>query len=101
MDIRCVVTGQNESGKSVVIRSTPVPPINLSLLRATNSIVYGEAILSPIFLRTEHLRPSPATSRRSTASALASSPFRRKQKQTSPTSQRPPLSRKSKKSSPA
>lgn len=32
MDIRCVVTGQNDSGKSIVVRSTPVPPISLSLL---------------------------------------------------------------------
>ena len=32
MDIKCVVTGQNESGKSVIIRSTPVEPIRLALL---------------------------------------------------------------------
>lgn len=32
MDINCVVTGRNESGKSVVIRNTPVPPLTLGLL---------------------------------------------------------------------
>jgi mannose-6-phosphate isomerase-like protein (cupin superfamily) len=32
MDIRCVVTGQNESGKSVIVRDTPVKPVTLSLL---------------------------------------------------------------------
>jgi mannose-6-phosphate isomerase-like protein (cupin superfamily) len=31
MDIRCIVTGQNESGKSVFIRNTPVKPITLAL----------------------------------------------------------------------
>ena len=31
MDIRCVVTGQNESGKSVFIRNAPVKPVTLSL----------------------------------------------------------------------
>lgn len=32
MDINCVVTGRNQSGKSVVIRNTPVPPLTLALL---------------------------------------------------------------------
>jgi hypothetical protein len=32
MDIHCVVTGQNKSGKSVIIRDTPVQPIGLALL---------------------------------------------------------------------
>jgi hypothetical protein len=32
MDIHCVVTGQNKSGKSVVMRKTPVQPISLALL---------------------------------------------------------------------
>lgn len=32
MDIRCVVTGQNKSGKSVVVRDTPVKPVTLALL---------------------------------------------------------------------
>ena len=32
MDINCVVTGQNESGKSVIVRDTPVKPVTLSLL---------------------------------------------------------------------
>jgi mannose-6-phosphate isomerase-like protein (cupin superfamily) len=32
MDIHCVVTGQNKSGKSVIIRNTPVPPVSLALL---------------------------------------------------------------------
>jgi mannose-6-phosphate isomerase-like protein (cupin superfamily) len=32
MDIHCVVTGQNESGKAVVMRETPVKPITLALL---------------------------------------------------------------------
>src|SRR5260370_18241811 len=31
MDIRCIVTGQNESGKSVFMRSTSVKPITLAL----------------------------------------------------------------------
>jgi mannose-6-phosphate isomerase-like protein (cupin superfamily) len=31
MDIHCVVTGQNKSGKSVIIRDTPVQPISLAL----------------------------------------------------------------------
>lgn len=31
MDIRCVVTGQNKSGKSVFVRSTPVQPVTLAL----------------------------------------------------------------------
>ena len=32
MDIHCVVTGQNESGKSVIVRHTPVTPVSLALL---------------------------------------------------------------------
>jgi mannose-6-phosphate isomerase-like protein (cupin superfamily) len=32
MDINCVVTGQDKSGKSVIVRSTPANPITLSLL---------------------------------------------------------------------
>ena len=32
MDIRCVVTGQDTSGKSVVVRNAPVAPITLALL---------------------------------------------------------------------
>lgn len=32
MDIRCVVTGQNQAGKSVIMRQMPVQPITLSLL---------------------------------------------------------------------
>ena len=32
MDIRCVVTGQNGSGKAVFIRDAPVAPITLALL---------------------------------------------------------------------
>ena len=31
MDIRCIVTGQNESGKSVFIRNTSVKPVTLAL----------------------------------------------------------------------
>jgi mannose-6-phosphate isomerase-like protein (cupin superfamily) len=31
MDIHCVVTGQNESGKSVIMRNTPVKPVTLAL----------------------------------------------------------------------
>ena len=31
MDIHCVVTGQNESGKSVIVRNTPVKPACLAL----------------------------------------------------------------------
>jgi mannose-6-phosphate isomerase-like protein (cupin superfamily) len=32
MDIYCVVTGQNESGKSLIMRNTPVKPVCLALL---------------------------------------------------------------------
>jgi hypothetical protein len=32
MDIHCVVTGQDESGKSVFIRNTPIKPVTLALL---------------------------------------------------------------------
>ncbi len=32
MDIHCVVTGQSESGKSVIVRNTPVKPVSLALL---------------------------------------------------------------------
>jgi mannose-6-phosphate isomerase-like protein (cupin superfamily) len=32
MDIYCVVTGQNESGKSVIMRNTPIKPVSLALL---------------------------------------------------------------------
>jgi mannose-6-phosphate isomerase-like protein (cupin superfamily) len=31
MEIHCVVTGQNETGKSVIVRNTPVQPICLAL----------------------------------------------------------------------
>ena len=31
MDIRCVVTGQSETGKSVFVRDSPVAPVTLSL----------------------------------------------------------------------
>jgi hypothetical protein len=32
MDIYCVVTGQNESGKSVIVRNMPIKPFSLALL---------------------------------------------------------------------
>jgi mannose-6-phosphate isomerase-like protein (cupin superfamily) len=32
MDIRCVITGQTESGKSVFVRDEPVAPVTLALL---------------------------------------------------------------------
>src|ERR1035441_1241595 len=32
MDIRCVVTGQDTSGKSVFVRDAPVAPVTLALL---------------------------------------------------------------------
>ena len=32
MDIRCVVTGQNKSGKSVIMRDASIPPVTLALL---------------------------------------------------------------------
>jgi len=32
MDIHCVVTGQNESGKSVIVSNTAVEPVTLALL---------------------------------------------------------------------
>ena len=31
MQIRCIVTGQNETGKSVVMRTTPIEPVTLAL----------------------------------------------------------------------
>ena len=31
MDIRCVVTGQNESGKSVIVRNTSIKPVSAAL----------------------------------------------------------------------
>ena len=31
MDIRCIVTGQNISGKSVFVRDTPIKPVTLAL----------------------------------------------------------------------
>jgi len=52
MDIYCVVTGQDESGKSVIIRNTPIKPVSLAFLRATSFIAYGEAIPSLNFRRT-------------------------------------------------
>jgi hypothetical protein len=32
MNIRCVITGQKESGKSVFVRDAPVAPVTLGLL---------------------------------------------------------------------
>jgi mannose-6-phosphate isomerase-like protein (cupin superfamily) len=32
MDVHCVVTGQNEYGKSVIVRNTAVKPVSLALL---------------------------------------------------------------------
>lgn len=32
MEMRCIVTGQNDSGKSVIVRKTPVEPVTLALL---------------------------------------------------------------------
>jgi len=32
MDIYCVVTGQNESGKSVIMRNMPIKPVSIDLL---------------------------------------------------------------------
>lgn len=32
MDINCIVTGQDESGKSVIMRHTPIQPVSLALL---------------------------------------------------------------------
>ncbi len=32
IDISCVVTGQKESDKSVIIRNTPIKPVSLALL---------------------------------------------------------------------
>jgi hypothetical protein len=31
MDVRCVVTGTDESGKSVIVRNTPVKPVSVAL----------------------------------------------------------------------
>ena len=31
MDLYCVVTGQNEAGRSVVVRNTPVKPVTVAL----------------------------------------------------------------------
>jgi len=31
MDIHCIVTGQNETGKSVIVRNTPIQPVKLGL----------------------------------------------------------------------
>jgi mannose-6-phosphate isomerase-like protein (cupin superfamily) len=31
MDIRCIVTGQNASGKSIIVRNTPVKPVSVAL----------------------------------------------------------------------
>jgi mannose-6-phosphate isomerase-like protein (cupin superfamily) len=31
MDIRCIVTGQNESGKSIIVRNTPIKPVSVTL----------------------------------------------------------------------
>ena len=42
MDIFCVVTGQNESGKSVIVRNTAVKPVSLALLQATSFIAFGK-----------------------------------------------------------
>jgi mannose-6-phosphate isomerase-like protein (cupin superfamily) len=32
MNIKCVITGQDKSGKSVIVRDTPVEPVSLALL---------------------------------------------------------------------
>ncbi len=32
MDIHCVVTGHNQSGKSVIVRNTPIKPLTLAFL---------------------------------------------------------------------
>jgi hypothetical protein len=52
MDIYCVVTGQNEFGKSVIVRNTPIKPVTLSFFPATSFIACGEAIPSLNFRRT-------------------------------------------------
>jgi hypothetical protein len=31
MDVRCVATGRNESGKSVIVRNKPVKPVSVAL----------------------------------------------------------------------
>jgi hypothetical protein len=43
MDIRCVVTGQNPFGKSVVVRNAPVAPITVGPLPGVSPVV-GERI---------------------------------------------------------
>ena len=70
MEIRCIVTGQNESGKSVFVRDACAQPVTLSLYsRATNSIGYGETIPSPNFPRTAPRRRNLAISPQYTAFA--------------------------------
>jgi hypothetical protein len=51
MDIHCVVSGHNQSGKSVVVRNTPIKPLTLAFLPGSNFIAFGAAILTLNFPR--------------------------------------------------
>ena len=77
MDIHCVVTGQDESGKSVILRDTPLSLSALPSFRAMSYIAYGEATPSLNFHRTGLRHRSPATSRPRVVSVSRSSPYHR------------------------
>lgn len=61
MDIRCVVTRQNASGKSLIMRDKGVQPVSVALLPGYEFHRVWEAILCRNFRRMELRRRSRAT----------------------------------------
>ena len=80
MDIHCVVTGQDESGESVIMRNTPIKPVSLALLPGYEfHRIWGSDSIPE--LRTVLRLHSLATSRLRVVSVSRSSPYHRIRKQ--------------------
>src|ERR1022692_495791 len=79
MDIRCVVTGQDTSGKSVFVRDAPVAPVTLALFPGFEFPRLGGANRSFSFRPMGRRRHILATSRRRADSVLGFSPYHLRQ----------------------
>jgi len=77
MDIRCIVTGQSESGKSVLMRDTPFKPVTLALFPGYEFHRLWGSDSVPELPSDGSRRRTLAISPQYRVSASASSPYRR------------------------
>ena len=77
MEIHCVVTGQNKSGKSVVVRNAPIKPVSLALLPGYEfHRIWGSDSI-PELPSDGTPPPQPRYFHQRAVSASCSSPYRR------------------------